>query len=215
MSTPANPKIYHITHVDNLTAIARSGELVCDAEIARRGGPSQVIGMSEIKRRRIEELPVTCHPTTKVGDYVPFYFCPRSIMLYVIYCANNPELAYCGGQGPIIHLQADLGAVVQWAKVNQVQWAFSLSNAGARYTEFRSSLVELSDLNWDAIEARDFREAHIKEGKQAEFLLYGSFPLELIERIGVRSPAIATTAEQVLQGLNTSPLVEVLPQWYY
>ena len=29
-------------------------------------------------------------------------------MLYVIHCANHPELAYRGGQQPIIHLEADL-----------------------------------------------------------------------------------------------------------
>lgn len=65
---PTRPKIYHITHVDNLGAIAAEG-LISDSAIVLRGGPAQMIGMSEIKRRRIEELPVRCHPGTKVGDY--------------------------------------------------------------------------------------------------------------------------------------------------
>jgi hypothetical protein len=60
--------------------------------------------MSAIKRRRVEELEVSCHPGTKVGDYVPFYFCPRSVMLYVIHRANHPDLSYRGGQEPIVHL---------------------------------------------------------------------------------------------------------------
>lgn len=89
---PARPKLYHITHVDNLRVIAADGELLSDAAMIARGGPVQAIGMSGIKRRRIEELEVACHPGTKVGDYVPFYFCPRSVMLYVIHCANHPEL---------------------------------------------------------------------------------------------------------------------------
>jgi hypothetical protein len=97
---PARPKLYHITHVDNLQPIAAAGELVCDAAILAGGGPAQAIGMSAIKRRRLEELEVACHPGTKVGDYVPFYFCPRSVMLYVIHCANHPELTYHGGQEP-------------------------------------------------------------------------------------------------------------------
>jgi hypothetical protein len=37
-----------------------------------------VVGMSEIKRRRLEALDVDCHPGSKVGEYVPFYFCPRN-----------------------------------------------------------------------------------------------------------------------------------------
>ncbi len=127
---PARPKVYHITHVDNLRKIATDGELRSDAAIIARGGPVQTIGMSGIKQRRVEELEVACHPGTKVGDYVPFYFCPRSVMLYVIHCANHPELTYRGGQEPIVHLEADVHAVIQWAKRTGTRWAFSLSNAG-------------------------------------------------------------------------------------
>jgi len=50
----------------------------------------------------------TSYPDLYVGDYVPFYFCPRSIMLFIIHQANHPELDYRGGQVPIVHLQADL-----------------------------------------------------------------------------------------------------------
>ena len=85
--------------------------------MAEQGGPVVSIGMGSIKQRRLS-LPVTCHPGDYVGDYVPFYFGPRSIMLYVIRCANHPELAYRGGQEPIVHLEADLPAVVQWAGAN-------------------------------------------------------------------------------------------------
>lgn len=100
-----------------------------------RGGPSATIGMSNIKRRRLA-LPVRCHPGDRVGDYVPFYFCPRSVMLFVIYCANARELTYRGGQGPIVHLEADLRAVIAWAEEAGRRWAFTLSNAGANYAEF-------------------------------------------------------------------------------
>ncbi len=150
---PARPKIYHITHVDNLASLVADGVLLSDAEMIKRGGPKQAIGMSAIKRRRVEELEVATQPGTKVGDYVPFYFCPRSVMLFVIYRGNHPELTYRGGQGPIVHLEADLRKVTRWADENGVRWAFSLSNAGAYYTEFRSNLSDLNELDWDAIAA--------------------------------------------------------------
>src|SRR5688572_32706394 len=104
--------------------------LISDAAIIARGGPVAAIGMSTIKQRRLR-LPVHCHPGDCVGDYVPFYFCPRSIMLFVIHQANHPDLTYRGGQGPIVHLEADLRQVVEWATENGRRWAFSLSNAGA------------------------------------------------------------------------------------
>ena len=70
-------------------------------------------------------------------------------MLYVIHCANHPDLTYRGGQGPIVHLEADLNATVRWANESGRRWAFTLSNAGARYFEDRCDLGELDEINWD------------------------------------------------------------------
>jgi hypothetical protein len=210
---PARPKIYHITHVDNLPGIVADRELVSDRAMLERGGPVAAIGMSEIKRRRVEELDVHCHPGTKVGDYVPFYFCPRSIMLYVIHCANHPELAYRGGQVPIVHLEADLHAVITWAEENGVKWTFSLSNAGAYYTEFRARIDDLDQLNWPAIAARDW--AALKEPKQAEFLLDGRLPLELVERVGVYSEPVRARALAALGCSGHQPPVVIRSDWYY
>lgn len=211
---PARPSIYHITHVDNLPAIIAEGALVSDAVMLARGGPAAAIGMSSIKQRRLS-LPVSCHPGLNVGDCVPFYFCPRSIMLYVIHCANHVDLAYRGGQGPIVHLEADLHSVVAWAGQQRRAWAFSLSNAGAAYTEFRASWSDLCGLDWNAIGATDFRSASVKESKQAEFLLPGSFPWSLVRRIGVASAAIASKARAALVRASYQPTVTVQPSWYY
>lgn len=214
-SPPDNAKIYHITHVENLPDIVSEGGLLSDREMLSRGGPRQAVGMSTIKRRRVEELEVDCHPGTKVGDYVPFYFCPRSVMLYVIHRANHPELDYRGGQESIVHLEADLHAVIRWAKREDRQWAFSLSNAGACYTEFRSKEDDLGDLDWAAIAATDFRPSGVKEHKQAEFLVHESFPFELVSRIGVRSSRYYVKADAGMRGASHRPLVEVRDDWYY
>lgn len=136
-------------------------------------------------------------------------------MLFVIHCANHPELAYRDGQGPIVHLEADLHAVAQWAGETGTRWAFSLSNAGAYYTEFRSQLDELDQLDWPAIAATDFRPTEVKEHKQAEFLLHGRFPFELVERIGVRSADIQARAGAAFPGPRPRPVIEVRREWYF
>lgn len=211
---PAQPKIYHITHVDNLPAILARGGLLSDSEMSASGGPSATIGMSRIKVRRLR-LPVQCHPGDHVGDYVPFYFCPRSVMLYVIHCANLSELTYRGGQRPIVHLEADLHDVVAWAEGEGRRWAFSLSNAGAAYAQFRSSLDHLQEIDWSAVAATDFRSPQIKEGKQAEFLLHGFFPWHLIQRMGVSSREIERRALAATARAAHQPAVAVRPDWYY
>ena len=80
MAPPAQPKIYHIVHVDRLTSIVADGRLWSDATIQSRARSGTVIGMSKIKQRRLTN-PIKCKPGLKVGDRVPFYFCPRSVML--------------------------------------------------------------------------------------------------------------------------------------
>ncbi|MEO6192046.1 MAG: DUF4433 domain-containing protein [Thermoanaerobaculia bacterium] len=211
---PDRPRLYHITHVDNLPSILADGGLWSDAAMIARGGPAASIGMSSIKQRRLG-LPVRCHPGDHVGDYVPFYFCPRSIMLYLIHCANHPELAYRGGQEPVVHLEADLHETVAWADGEGRRWAFSLSNAGAVYTQFRNQLGQLGELDWAAVAATDFRDSQIKEGKQAEFLVRELFPWHLVRRIGVQSASIQNRAVRALSGSTYRPVVEVRRDWYY
>jgi hypothetical protein len=211
---PARPKIYHITHIDNLPGIAADAELVCDAEIVRRGGPTTTIGMSSIKGRRLT-LPVKCHPGDVVGDYVPFYFCPRSVMLYLLYMSNHRELTYRGGQGPIIHLEADLYEVMTWSQGAQRRWAFTRSNAGALYTEFFSDPSQLCEIDWEAVDAHDWKQPDIKEAKQAEFLLHQSLPFRLISRVGVQTRQLQAKVEDILADRDMMLRTEVRPDWYY
>lgn len=214
MPSPTAPKIYHIVHVDKLSSIIADGCLWCDAVISGRQTAGTTIGMGGIKQRRLS-LPVHCHPGTCVGDYVPFYLCSRSVMLYVIHQANHPELTYRGGQDPIVHLETDLHSVVDWAHRVGRRWAFSLANAGAVYAQFRCCLEQLQEIDWDAIVASDWRAPEVKERKQAEFLMQQSFPWDRVSRIGVKSMAIRTRVAEALASAHHTPKIEIRPDWYY
>ena len=215
MSIPAEPAIYHITHVDNIPRIVRDGVLWSDAVMLAEGGPVTAVGMSDIKRRRLEELRVKCYPEDFVGEYVPFYFCPRSIMLCIIYYANHPELTYRGGQGPIVHLEADLCEAIDWCEAQERRWAFSLSNAGAYYTEFRNRVEDLGEIDWSAVQNTDFRSPEVKEGKQAEFLVHERFPWSLVRRMGAGSESVKQQVSAAIDGAEHCPAVVVRPDWYF
>ena len=211
MAVPVQPKIYHICHVDRLPSIIASAGLLSDAVLLNQALPGTTIGMNHIKQRRLQ-LELDSHPGLHVGECVPFYFCPRSVMLYLI-SRRPPDLAYTDGQGPIVHLEADLHATVQWANAQAKRWAFTLSNAGSYYFEDRADLARLNEINWDAVAARIWSSC--KEPKQAEFLLEQSFPWHLIERIGVQSRQIYTQVANVLPAQGHRPTVELRPEWYY
>ncbi|SEN70619.1 DUF4433 domain-containing protein [Halomonas caseinilytica] len=92
MTVPDRPKLYHIVHHDRLRSILGSNGLICDSIMANQPGVGTTVGMSTIKQRRLNELTLDSHPGLYVGECVPFYFCPRSIMLFVLHKANHPEL---------------------------------------------------------------------------------------------------------------------------
>ena len=219
MTVPPHPKIYHIVHIDRLPSIIADGFLWCDRETVRRDIAGTTIGMSTIKERRLNELTLSSHPDLYVGDCVPFFFCPRSVMLYVIYRGNHQELSYHGGQGSIIHLEADLRQSVDWANRNNHRWAFTTSNAGARYFEDYSDLAHLEKIDWNAVATAQWGGPNvaptIKESKQSEFLLEHSFPWDLVSRIGVSSNSVRAHVASCLSEIGHRPNVQTMPGWYY
>lgn len=212
---PASPKIYHITHWLNLAHIIECGGLWSDARRIQLGLDTKIVGISGIKDRRLRELDVKCYQGTKVGEYVPFYYCPRSVMLYILHMGNHPALNYHGGQEPIVHLVADLNEVARWASGEGVRWAIADRNAGARYASFFGRLSDLPRLDWAAIANSDFRDPAVKESKQAEFLLYEFFPWGLVERIGVASRNVESNVNQMLASVNHKPPVSIERSWYF
>lgn len=146
-------------------------------------------------------------------------------MLYVIHCRNHPELAYRGGQEPIVHLEADLHDVAEcvprplaaagkMATQRNIRWVLDvergsvlrrvpIATPGARPTRVGGHPC-------DRLRAPD-----VKEHKQAEFLVHESFPFALVERIGVRSGAIGATAATALAGGPHQPRIEVRREWYF
>lgn len=212
---PANPKICHITHVDNLPGIVQAGGLWSDAQRIEIGLVTSQIGMTRIKLRRLTEIEVRCYPGTKVGQYVPFYFCPRSVMLFILHRGNHDDIDYRDGQRPIAHLVADFDASIQWAASNRIPWALTPTNASARYTSFFNQRANLDQIDWQAVVNRDFRDSAVKEAKQAEFLMFNWFPFSLVEQIGVFDQTIAQTALQHIARAAHQPPVHVRNDWYF
>src|SRR5688572_18575557 len=94
--------IYHITDIENLPAILATGGLVSDVALADAGAKPEVIGYAHIKHRRMHVTQIPCCGNRFVGEFVPFYYCPRSPMLYTINRGNTGRPAGC--QRTIVHL---------------------------------------------------------------------------------------------------------------
>ncbi len=208
---PKEPKIYHITHIDNLRDIITSQGLFSDAHLINNKRHYHSIGLREIKKRRLSKF-LSSYPDLSVGACVPFYFCPRSVMLYLIY-KKREDLGYYGGQEPIVHLEADMHQTIKWATKHQLRWVFTDINASTNGADDYANIKWLHRIDWDAINTRNWRE--VRDHKQAEFLIEDKFHWRLIDRIGVQTPQVYDAVRQILTQTTFKPRLEIIPEWYY
>lgn len=202
---PTNPPIFHITHVENLASIIAHGCLWSDSQRIARNFATTNIGYSHIKQRRLNR-PVTAGSGGKLGDYVPFNFCPRSVMLYVV---SRGHVDYSGGQDEIVHLVSSVNTATSLGK----PWAFTDRHADLAYATYFASLDKLSEVDWNVMPLTYWAGDEIKEKRQAEFLVHESFPWSAVQSIGVKSTAVAAKVQALLRG--SAPPVAVRPDWYY
>ncbi|RBP84714.1 DUF4433 domain-containing protein [Marinomonas rhizomae] len=198
--------VSHITHIDNLASIIGQNCLWSDAKRIELGLLNQNIGYSHIKARRLQK-PVNVASGGMIGEYVPFNFCPRSVMLYVIHRRHKD---FDGGQERVLHLISDTDTV---RSTNQ-HCFFTDIHADLDYAEQIDDFTRISELDIQRIINERYWQ-DFKEEKQAEFLAYESVQWRAINRIGVRSQAVADEVHVLLQLARYKPLVEVRPEWYY
>lgn len=203
---PRTTAIYHITDIANLRDIFAAGSLLSDAVIGAM--PHQVIGYAHIKQRRMTEYRVPCCNNMFVGQFVPFYFCPRSPMLFTVNKGSVPgRMAGC--QRDIVHLVSTVQSGIDLGR----RWAIADGNAGAGYTSFSSQLSGLDNLDWNAIGARDWRG--ITHQKMAEFLIEHSVPWTSIIEIGCYDQRASQAVSSLLLNVAHRPHVTIRPEWYY
>lgn len=203
-----NKKIYHITHVDNLAGIINLDNLWCDAQRIAQGFGNTNIGYSHIKARRMVH-PVTVSKGGTLGDYVPFNFCSRSVMLYVV---SQGHENYEEGQEPIVHLVSSVDSVITSGR----PWAFTDRHADLGYANQYDSLDDLDKVDWTVMPKTYWAgDSDISEKRQAEFLVHDCCPWTAIEEIVVINQSVKDRVKLALVKATHKPTVQIRKNWYY
>ncbi|MEG4574401.1 DUF4433 domain-containing protein [Microcoleus sp. N3A4] len=204
--------IYHITPIDNLESIiAQSGLLAYNVMLETKTNYTN-IAYENIQDRRAR-IRVPCGAGGVLHDYIPFYFAPRSPMLYTINRGNVKS--YSQGQSTVIHLVSS----VENIDAAGLSFVFTDGHAVMAFTEFFDDLNDLGAIDWDVMESRYWNDTNEdndrKRRRQAEFLVRNFFPWQLITEIGVINSTIKSQAENFLQNFTHKPSVIVRKNWYY
>jgi hypothetical protein len=80
-----------------------------------------------------------------LGDYVPFNFCNRSVMLYVIH--RDSVEGYDGGQEPVVHLVSSVGRAIGSGR----PWAFTDRHAELGYAKYFESTDNEGEVDWSVM----------------------------------------------------------------
>jgi hypothetical protein len=209
---PNHTLIYHITHTSNLDSIlAANGLYSCSYVHANNVGYTN-IAHSNIQDRRAR-FPVPLPPFGFVHDYVPFYFAPRSPMLYAI--AKGIVKGYTGGQSEVIYLVTSAERI----HTANIPYVFTDGHAVVAFSEYYNSPHDLQHIDWDVMRSQYWRDTPQDNDRtrrrQAEFLAHNYVPLNLFGGIAVRNISQQTSVAQKLSRAGLSVPVNLQTDWYY
>lgn len=205
-------KIFHFTAQHNLPSILETGGILCDTRMVAHSFVN--IGHSKIKARRTQrQAPVASHGV--VADYVPFYFAPRSPMLYSIHCGNVPNCTY--KQTDVIYFAFDSGDIFSSA----LSYCFTDRNAVLAHAQFSISLADFNSnfIDWPLMKERIWKntpdDTERMERRMAEFLVHDFIPLSLLRGLAVYSDANKTYVNKIISGYQQPLRVILKPDWYF
>lgn len=204
-------RIYHITHIKNLQSIATRGLLSYNSMQDQTREYINLAHQTIQDRRAATRVP--CSAGSTLHDYVPFYFAPRSPMLYTIHKGNVS--GYSEGQTSVVHLVSTAQAI----QTAGLTFAFTDGHAIVAYSEFFDNLDELDRVDWEIMKSPFWADTEEdndrKRRRQAEFLVRNCCPWELILEIGAANPQVMGQVRESLQNFTYKPPIRVYPNWYY
>lgn len=212
MSRPVPTPIVHFTHIDHLATVVEHG-LLSDSAASAAGLLGMEVGNREIKdRRRRRQVPVP--PGGVVADYAPFYFAPRSPMIFAISRGAVPE--YQDGTEALLYLVTTVERLHEAGLVP----VFTDRNAVLDITQFATNLATLDGLvDWTLMQATYWyntpEEPDRRERRMAECLVHQLVPWQAFGSIVTKNEERKAQVESILAGFDATIRVEAQPNWYF
>lgn len=223
MVIPNPVRLFHITAIANFPGICAARALLSKSAGNLFGIAYQNIAHAGAQgARSIRTVPDP--PGGVVHDFVPFYFAPRSPMLYAL---NGGKVAGCGlRQEDVAHLETTIDRVTAGGN----DFVFYDRNATLAFSQSFTDLARLDAIAWDLLiespqldgfckywqnKRSDPRYVARMERRQAEFLVKGAVDLGRFVRIGVIDENRASIVRAILTQHGINLPVEVKRDWYF
>lgn len=201
--------IFHFTDVANLRPILAAGALRC-----HRDAPAKVeVGNVEIKASR-KQRQVDCGPRGTVCDYVPFYFAPRSPMMYTIMRGNVENVST--DLSRLIYFVSSTATVCEAG----LPCVYTDGNAAVRITTFYEDVEMLAEnVDLPLMQATMWNstpeDPDRMRRRMAEFLVHERLPLELVLSLGVCNETMRDEVVSMAHETGRDVKIVIRPGWYF
>lgn len=202
-----NILLYHLTHINNLQSILHQGSLWSHALVRKHAISYKDVANQDVQTRR-ERTKIPIGVAGSLHEYVPFYFAPRSPMLYVLCMQQIP-------QNDIVYFMTNKEMIQQHCS----SFVFTDAHAIRRLTNFYTQLSDLNKIDWELMKASQWADTdddpNRKARRQAEFLVYNEVPLSACLGFAVYSNSAKRKVEEMLQEADISLPVAVRKSFYF
>ena len=202
-----NILLYHLTHINNLPSIIKRKSLWSHSRIKTHEISYNDVANQDVQTRR-ERTKIPVGMCGSLHDYVPFYFAPRSPMLYVI---NRQHTS----QQEMVYFMTNTTTIQQHCS----DFVFTDAHAIRRLTNFYTELKDLDKIDWTIMRAPVWADTDAdpnrKARRQAEFLVYNEVPITACLGVAVHNNQVKHKIEQLLQQNGISLPVAVRRQFYF
>jgi hypothetical protein len=209
-------KLYRITHIENIPHILKHG--ITHKNSQNKNPDYKNIGDLSLIDTRIKKTVSIDNGEIKLssitlGDYTPFYFGVKMPMLYVTQNGGN-FVESATSPRDIVYLACSIKKIVS----SNVKFFFTDGHATDMLTSFYDStkINELVDIiDWGAVTSSYWggnENLNIKRKKQAEFLVLGDLPPDLIVGFGCFDEKAQN--KLISFGIAESK-IKIIPKAYY
>lgn len=212
---PVPTHVAHFTHVDHLTSMTEYG-LLSDTAAHNSDLLTAEVGNLDIKDQRRQRA-VPGHPRRTVAEHVPFYFAPRSPMMYSIFKGNVPS--YGDGTTKLVYLLSSL------ERLHDLGYSPILTdrNAALAYAEYREfdpeDPIDDDFIDWPLMGEtywnNTLENPQRRERRMAEALVPERIAWDAITGIATKSDLVADEVRGLLAASQSSVAVSVRPHWYF
>jgi hypothetical protein len=149
-----------------------------------------------------------------IGQYIPFYFTPKSIMLYNIITGYRHPVVRKRNRNDILIIRCLIHELATLP-----QWFFTDGQGNDMASGHYNNITDLQQIDWNCIQQSTFSKSVDDYDRprryQAEFLVYKEVPLNKIESLNVYDQQAADYVNALLIKNNINLAVNIQPQYFF